>query len=563
MSYDDLFDNDLNENPTENPEEETEKSQDPVNNETDIYSGREEVFEETEKTEEKNSDIYSAENNDENTVTREEPQNNTADPGRDFRNYNSHYQQPGYQQNPYRNPYQGGYSQAQYNSNYGYNQSGNGQYSAQGNYAYNPVPPKKSSAGKKVLAVLLILIMIIGSIGIGTAIGRHSAGSSPFTLPSGSDTQTTTGDNASIDIKQSSSENYSDGIAVSKKARGSVVGVLIYGRNKSLSGEGSGVVMGTNEKGTKTYIITCAHVIKDPGITAGILMEDGTVYQATIVGYDERTDIGVLSIEETGLEKAEFGDSAALQIGETVYAIGNPGGSELYGSVTNGIVSAVDRSVTSTYDMTYIQHTAAISPGNSGGALVNTQGQVVGINSSKIVAEDYEGISFAVPMSVAKPIVESLIAHGYVPDRPKLGISYAPASSYQTYSMVVQIKGLPSGSIIIASISDDSALKGTDVQAGDLITAVNGKKLTSSDIILDEIQNSKVGDKIKLSISRIDSRTYAVSSFEVTVELVEDKGSSVTEPTTEPTTQGFPDIFGGPGSDDFDSWEDYFNDFFN
>ena len=142
-----------------------------------------------------------------------------------------------------------------------------------------------------------------------------------------------------------------------------------------------------------------------------------------------RTDIGVLKVETTGLPLAEIGNSATLKIGEPIYAIGNPGGSEFFGSVTDGIVSSIDRSISSTYKMTVIQHSAAINPGNSGGALVNTAGQIVGINSSKIADTDYEGMGFAVPMSIALPVAQSLMQYKYVPNRPKLGIEYASVSS--------------------------------------------------------------------------------------------------------------------------------------
>ena len=329
-------------------------------------------------------------------------------------------------------------------------------------------------------------------------------------------------------------------VYVADKVRPSVVGVMTY-KNGKLAGEGSGVLM--SEKDGWTYVVTCAHVISESGVEYGILFLDGTTVSAELVAYDERTDIGVVKVNKTGLPLAEFGDSTTLKIGEPIYAIGNPGGSEYFGSITDGIVASIDRSVTSTYTMTCIQHNAAINPGNSGGALVNSAGQIIGINSSKIASTEFEGMGFAVPTSIASPVVDALINYGYVPNRPKLGIEYAPVSEYQLYSLIVSIKGLPQGSLVIAGITEDSSLKNTDVMEGDLITAVNGKKMDKSSVLLDLIETGAVGDTLTLTICRIDSRSYKTTEFDVTITLVEDKGSAAEE-EEEPATQMQPDFFG-------------------
>lgn len=508
--------------------------------------------------EEKQEDSFSFEPASQN---EEQPQENTSySTGYDYDTSNSsNYQGTASQGNPHQsNPYRAN----PYQSNQSYNP-----YTQQNNYN-NYQPPKKptSGKGKKVLAVLLAFFVILASIGIGTAIGRNSSSNNSNTVSG--DSSTPTNDNAEVVIDTTkSNEKTSGNLEAVKKARDSVVGIVVYDSKGELAGEGSGVVMGTNEAGTLTYVITCAHVVSDDSVkSCGVLLEDGTIYEAKIVGYDERTDIGVISIKETGLQAATFGDSDALEVTETVYAIGNPGGSDYYGSVTNGIVSALDRSLTSTYTMQVIQHTAAISPGNSGGALVNSSGQVIGINSSKIAATDYEGIGFAVPIATAKPIVDSLIKYGYVPNRPKLGISYASVTNYQAYSMVVQIKGLPKGSVIIASISDDSSLAGSDVKVGDMITSVNGKDMDSSDVLLDVIDNAKVGDELTLGICRVNSRTYEVTTFTVKVSLVEDKGSTKAEEETTESSNlnpfGGSDSSSGYGSSYSDDWEDFFRQFF-
>ena len=193
--------------------------------------------------------------------------------------------------------------------------------------------------------------------------------------------------------------------------------------------------------------------------------------------------------------------------------------------------SAIDRSVKNTYTMVCIQHTAAINPGNSGGALVNQYGQVVGINSQKIVNTEYEGMGFAIPIKSAQSIINSLAGYGYVKDRPKLGITYAEALNYQQYSMIIKIRGLPSGALVISEINSDSNLVGTDVKAGDMIIKVDGKDMTTPNVLLDKIENGKVGDKMTLTICRIDSN-YQIQTFDVTVTLVEDTPQTAQQETT-------------------------------
>ncbi|MBQ8504595.1 MAG: trypsin-like peptidase domain-containing protein [Clostridia bacterium] len=455
-----------------------------------------------------------------------------------------------------------------------YNQNHNGSYGSPyqqnppyGQNQWNPNPPQpempKKSKGKTFLGVILVCCLALAIVGMlvglfsddDTAV-QDTTTSQQSSQPQGiTDGPTVTSENIEVSTTQAVTQ-VANSVYVADKVRPSVVGVMTYA-DGMLAGEGSGVLM--SEKDGWTYIVTCAHVISEDGVTYGVLLLDGRRFEAELVAYDTRTDIGVVKVEATGLPLAEFGDSTALDIGEPVYAIGNPGGSEYFGSITNGIVSAIDRSVTSTYTMTCIQHNAAINPGNSGGALVNSAGQVIGINSSKIASTEYEGMGFAVPTSIASPIVDALIEYGYVPNRPKLGIEYAPVSSYQLYSLVVSIKGLPQGSLVIAGISEDSSLAGTEAEVGDLIIAVNGQNMDDSSVLLDFIETGSVGDTLTLTLCRIESRTYKTSTFDVTITLVEDKGSVQNEEATEPKTEYEDDGYyrGGAGS-----FEDYFNDYF-
>ena len=359
-----------------------------------------------------------------------------------------------------------------------------------------------------------------------------------------------------VDTTKPSDNENSNAIAVADKVRPSVVGVMTYSNGK-LAGEGSGILWGEDKKNGYTYVTTCAHVITGSNLTYSVLLLDGKTYEAEMVATDTRTDIGVLKIKAKGLPLAKIGDSSSLKIGETIYAIGNPGGNEYFGSITDGIIASIDRSISSTYKMTVIQHNAAINPGNSGGALVNSAGQVIGINSSKIAATDFEGMGFAVPTSTAVSVVNNLINHGYVPNRPELGIQYASINQYQLYSMVVSIKELPKESIIIAGMSKDSSLAKTDAQVGDLIIAVNGKDMDDTSVLLDLIENGKVGDKLKLTLCRIDQNTYKTKTFDVTVKLIEAKGD--TEEQTEETTSN---PFGSSTPDSAEDLEDFFNEYF-
>ena len=422
----------------------------------------------------------------------------------------------------------------------------NGYYNANPNYVYYGAPQKpkkqieKNSKHKKnglrIFFGAVAACLVLAVIGLSVA------------LVKGNNVQktTTSGDSASVNIAESptASSTGTDGELTAKgvyeKVKESSVGVLVYSgngfSNTALAGEGSGVIVGEDTTGKYTYIVTCAHVISDGG-TIKVQLYDETQYDATVVGYDSRTDIGVLRITATGLKAAELGDSDSLSVGETVYAIGNPGGVAFAGSFTNGIVSAISRPVDSEigYEMLCIQHTAAINPGNSGGALVNAYGQVIGINSSKIASTDYEGMGFAVPSVTVKEVFDEIVANGYVTNRPKLGITYFSVSSNQMYSMIAGVNKLPAGTIVIQSISSDSPLADTDVQQGDMIIKANGKDLESADTLPDLIENANVGDEMTLTIARVDMQNnYTLSQFDVKVTLVEDKGT--TTATAEPTT---------------------------
>lgn len=439
-----------------------------------------------------------------------------------------------------------GYSQ-NYNPQYTYNNNYRGQQGYYGNpsnqympygsynYANNPQQPQqKKSKGKKRGCLITFLILIgVFAVAVGVLISAFTGNKKTPSNVQHDDTQMNIVETPSDKI---SAEDVNSAGDVYKRVKDSSVGVLVYTRNQQMVySEGTGVVMGLTGDKKATYVITCAHVIEAKNAQIIVQSADGTQYDAVVVGTDAKTDIGLIRVNTTDLQPAEFAISDEVEVGDTIYAIGNPGGTQFFGSFTNGMVSAIGRPIDSPvgYEVACVQHTAAINPGNSGGALVNEYGQVIGINSSKIASTEYEGMGFAVPTATVKEIVDELIKNGYVTNRPVLGINFMPATQNQTYSIIVKANKLPSGSIIISSVMNGSDLLNTEVKEGDMIIAVNGKDLDSYEVLLEVIENGKVGDVLTLTICRIDSN-YNISTFDVKVKLVED--SMTSDPQEEEVT---------------------------
>ncbi|MDR1408951.1 MAG: trypsin-like peptidase domain-containing protein [Oscillospiraceae bacterium] len=391
---------------------------------------------------------------------------------------------------------------------------------------------KKKHPGLVVLAVLVFIVIVVtGTIFISDLIDKSNTGGPLYGDNTTLNLQSTP--NADVEIPKSGTVLTSEQLVA--KLQPSVVGIVLFSSRQATSvGSASGIIMGEDSTKKYTYIITCAHVINDTsGLTVKVQFEDGSQINADIVGYDTRTDLGVIRIKKTGLKAAEFGNSETLKAGEPVWAIGNPAGMDFYGSATTGIVSSIGRDMKSENEMKLIQHDAAINPGNSGGPLVNKYGQVIGIVSLKIVSDDIEGMGFAIPTTPAKEIIDKIIKNGYVPNRARLGISFIEASQSYKYSPILQMKKLPVGSLIIMAIDKNGALADTDARVNDLIVAVNGKKLDKSDILLEVIQKSKPGDTLMLSLVRVFS-DYSTQEFTVKAKLIEDKGDSNTVTPEDP-----------------------------
>ncbi|SEL02466.1 serine protease Do [Ruminococcus sp. YRD2003] len=270
------------------------------------------------------------------------------------------------------------------------------------------------------------------------------------------------------------------------------------------TGTGTGVVL--TEDG---YIVTNAHVIYDSENGGGkadsvsVILDDDESYDAEIIGYDTDCDIAVLKIEAKGLTAAEFGDSDSLRLGESVIAIGNPLGFDLKDTVTGGMISGLDRNITiNDKAMTLIQTDAAINSGNSGGPLINKYGQVIGINSSKMSSSwgsneaSIEGIGFAIPSNEVSDIVDDIMEYGYVTGKPQLGISCQDVTQ-----SISQMYDMPVG-VYVISVTEDSAADKAGLQKGDIITAIDGDEVTTTEELNAKKNKHSAGDKVELTISR-------------------------------------------------------------
>jgi serine protease Do len=396
------------------------------------------------------------------------------------------------------------------------------------NQAPAPKPPRKKS-GLRALAIVLMVAFLIVGLAAGTFFlapmisGWKSVafGDNPSTLPkdntlvpvpsesagSGLATQQPGGEVPQIG-GQAPDISASDNpiVQIAKEVGPAVVGVTVSVKQpgeldaeETESGYGTGIIISADG-----YIVTNNHVVAGSD-SVKVTLFDGTDYPARLVGTDATTDLAVLKIDAIGLTAAALGDSDALQVGETVVAIGNPLGSDLAGSVTSGIVSALSREITTNgYSQKYIQTDAAINPGNSGGALVNIKGEVIGINTLKSYLAGYddygvpigtEGIGFAIPINATKPIVEQLISNGSVV-RPGIGISCLVDEANQ-YNPA----GSPEG-VTVVSVTKGGPAEVAGLQPGDIVTAIDGQAVTTVEGLTTIIHAHEVGDNVELSVWR-------------------------------------------------------------
>ena len=377
---------------------------------------------------------------------------------------------------------------------------------------------KKTKSSKVGFGKTVVLPFFCGVLGAGIVVGSctcipqvRDTLLKQFLTSSTSESSSNTNSTTIQDIntKLISLSGFSDtSVSVAQKVKPSIVGINVeysistfFNRSSTANAQGSGVII--SEDG---YILTNNHVVNSSSSSSYYNIEeatkitvklynDDTEYEAKIIGTDEQTDLAVIKIEKTGLTAAELGDSDSLQVGEFCMAVGNALG--LGDSVTSGIISAVNREVTDSDNNKYlaIQTDAAINSGNSGGALVNSKGQVIGINTLKISGTGVEGVGFAIPINSTKSIYEQLIQYSKV-KRPYIGIT----GINLTESLAKQ-NNLVVG-IYVKSIEDFSSAEKAGIKVGDVITEADGTKIKTIDE-LNEIKNKKnIGDTIKLKITR-------------------------------------------------------------
>ena len=296
-------------------------------------------------------------------------------------------------------------------------------------------------------------------------------------------------------------------VRVAKAVGPAVVGITnkavardFFDRTIETSGVGSGVIFKSDG-----YIVTNNHVIAGAKELI-VSLSDGNTVNAEVVGTDEVTDIAVVKVDAKNLPTAKFGNSDDVVVGEPAIAIGNPMGLEFQGSVTVGVISALNRTIAlSDRRVKLLQTDAAISPGNSGGALVNADGEVIGINSAKLAASGVEGMAFAIPINTVQLIIDELMEKGYVA-RPYLGVTIfdKPTAARYGYQLTIE-KG-----VYVYQVSLSSPAGKAGLERGDVILEIDGKEVNSVGDVRNEIAAHKVGDVVKVKYDR-DGKENTVS----------------------------------------------------
>ena len=268
-----------------------------------------------------------------------------------------------------------------------------------------------------------------------------------------------------------------------------------YGQNQVESGAGSGVIISSDG-----YILTCAHVV-DGASTITVTIGDKD-YTATLVGEDTTSDIAVIKIDADGLTPATVGNSDSLKVGQSVMAVGNPLG-ELGGTVTGGMISALNRSVTiqgssSVNTMSLIQMDASVSPGNSGGGLFNMNGELVGIVNAKSSSSDAEGLGFAIPINDAIKVAQDLLENGYVSGRPYMGITYLAVTDAQTAAQL----NVNAYGVYVVDVAQGGPADKAGLKTGDRIVSIDGTEIAQKDDLGTLIQQHAAGDTLSITVAR-------------------------------------------------------------
>ena len=380
-------------------------------------------------------------------------------------------------------------------------------------HVYEAQPPKKKKGmAAKFIALGLCCALIGGAVGGGGVWAASRLAGNHSVIYQG------TGNTTAVSLANVDGQTVLTPEEIYAASLGAVVGVNgnvttnVYGYTVKNAVSGSGFVISSNA--TTSYILTNYHVI-DGVSDITVFFADGKSYDATLVGGEADNDIAVLKLDVGNLQTVVLGDSDTLNVGENVYAIGNPLG-ELTFTFTGGYVSAKDRSVTMSDGtvMNMLQTDTAINSGNSGGPLFNEYGQVIGIVSAKLSSSNsseasVEGLGFAIPINDVKDMVTSIMEHGYVTGKPSVGILMNDVNE------AAQRYGVPAGAEVMAVLEGSGADKG-GLQVGDIITAVNGETVESSDALKSAVQDCKAGEQVTFTVYRDGD------SVDLTITLDED-----------------------------------------
>lgn len=363
-----------------------------------------------------------------------------------------------------------------------------------------PQPPRMKKSHprlKKVAAGALALVLVAGvSFGGGYA-GFYVADKTSSARivyqsanPSGTATSSTDG-SASLDPLVNVINSITPSVVEITTEQMVTTSYGFWGGQQIVSGAGSGVIFTADG-----YIITNAHVVEGAQQIT-VKLNDGTTYNATLIGSDSRSDIAVIKIDASGLTPAILGDSDTIAIGETAIAVGNP--SNLGVTSTDGIISALNRSVTVEGNtMNLIQTSAAISPGNSGGGLFNSKGELIGIVNAKNADENAEGLGFAIPINTAKAVAQDLIENGYVTGRPVLGITVVSITDAQTAMQY----GVSTLGAYVQSVTEGSGAANAGMKVGDRIVSVGTRTVTTATDVTNALQDYAAGDTVQVQVDR-------------------------------------------------------------
>lgn len=374
-------------------------------------------------------------------------------------------------------------------------------YGNNNNYYQKPQKAKKEKRGHSTAVVIIasVLAAVIGAVSGIAVMGTVFKADTNTTSITEQTDKSSTKVNINVDETASSIAE-----AVAVKCTDSVVGIRtttsvssFFGGSQEQTGDGSGVVYTADG-----YIITNYHVIGDAVESSNSKIDvfvgdsSSTSYPATVIGYNISCDLAVIKINATGLTPVELGNSDELKVGQQVITIGAPGGLEFMGSVTYGIISGLDRTVSTNSTLKLIQTDAAINPGNSGGALLDASGKLIGINSSKIASVEYEGMGFAIPVNTVKEKCDKIIS------RKGDSQAYLGVSISSTYtSEVLAFYGYPLGAVV-SSVAEGSPAANAGIERGDIITEFNGVTVSEYTVLNDALYDCEAGDTVAVTIYR-------------------------------------------------------------